>query len=111
MLSAISLKAIFFILVILAAILEASGDIILKKWALDGKQIFFILGLIVYFAATVIWAFSLKYEFLSKAISIVTIINLIIVVLVGVLYFKEDLAFINKVGILLGIFSVYLIQH
>jgi len=67
--------------------------------------------LIVYFVATVIWAFSLKYEFLSKAISIITILNLIIVVLVGVLYFKEDLSIINKVGIVIGIISVILIQY
>ncbi len=104
------LKTVFLVLVSLAAIFEASGDIILKKWAIDEKQFFFILGLIVYFAATVIWAFSLKYEFLSKAISIVTILNLIIVVLVGVLYFKEDLSLINKFGIGLGILSVILIE-
>ncbi|EKE11485.1 MAG: hypothetical protein ACD_15C00074G0002 [uncultured bacterium] len=106
----ITLKITFFVLVILAAILEASGDIILKKWATDQKQFLFVLGIIVYFVATVIWAFSLKYEFLSKAISIITILNLIIVVLVGVLYFKEDLSNINKVGILLGILSVILIE-
>ena len=104
------LKTVFLVLVSLAAIFEASGDIILKKWAIDEKQFFFILGLIVYFAATVVWAFSLKYEFLSKAISIVTILNLIIVVLVGVLYFKEDLSLINKFGIGLGILSVILIE-
>jgi multidrug transporter EmrE-like cation transporter len=108
--SAVTVKTIFFILVIIAAILEASGDIILKKWALDGKHIFFISGMLVYFAATVIWAFSLKYEFLSKAISVVTILNLIIVVLVGVLYFKDDLTNLNKLGITLGILSVILIE-
>ncbi len=111
MTSEIALKTIFFVLVILVAMLEASGDVILKKWAVDRKQFFFILGLIVYFVATVIWAFSLKYEFLSKAISIITILNLIIVVLVGVLYFKEDLSIINKVGIVIGIISVILIQY
>lgn len=109
--SKIALKSIFFILVIVAAILEASGDVILKKWALSGKQTVFFLGVIVYFLATVIWAFSLKYEFLSKAISIITILNLIIVVLVGVLYFNEDLSLVNKIGILIGIVSVIMIQY
>ena len=108
--SEIASKTIFFILVIIAAILEASGDVILKKWALDGKRVFFLCGLITYFAATVIWAFSLKHEFLSKAISIITIVNLILVVLVGVLYFKEDLSIMNKIGIITGIISVILIQ-
>lgn len=103
-------KIIFFILIFLAAIIESSGDIILKKWALEGKQLFFLFGLIAYFLAAVVWAFSLKYEFLSKAVSVVTILNLIIVVLVGVLYFKEDLSLVNKLGILLGITSVILIE-
>ncbi len=104
-------KTIFLILIILAATLEAAGDIILKKWAIDSKQIVFVLGIVVYFFATLLWAFSLKYEFLSKAISIITVLNLVIVVLVGVLYFKEDLSFINKIGIILGIISVILIER
>ena len=103
-------QALFFILVVVAAGLEAFGDVILKKWALDGKNIVFAFGLLVYFASTVIWAYSLKYEFLSKAISVVTILNLIIVVLVGVLYFNEQLTLLNKLGILLGIVSVILIE-
>lgn len=109
--SVFTLKTIFLILVFLTALFEAVGDSVLKKWAIDGKPLFFILGLLAYFSATVVWAFSLKYEFLSKAISIATIINLIIVVLVGVIYFKEDLSWTNKIGILLGILSVFLIEH
>lgn len=104
------LKSIFFILITLAALFESFGDVILKKWAIDGKQIFFILGLVIYFFATIIWAFSLKYEFLSKAISIITILNLIIVVLVGVIYFKENLSTVNKIGIIIGIISLILIE-
>lgn len=46
--SAVYLKITFIILVFLAALFEAAGDIILKKWALDNKQIFFVLGLMVY---------------------------------------------------------------
>ncbi len=103
-------KTLFLVLVVLAAVLEASGDVILKKWAIDGKQALFALGLAVYFAATVVWAFSLRYEFLSRAISIVTVLNLVIVVLAGALYFKEDLSAANKVGIALGIVSVVLME-
>lgn len=93
------MKYAFLILISMAAIGEAFGDVILKKWALDGKPMVFVFGIAVYFIATVIWAFSLKYEFLSKAISVITVLNMIIVVLVGVLYFKEDLSMINKIGI------------
>ncbi len=104
------MKYVFLILIALAAAGEAFGDVILKKWAIEGKLAVFVFGIAVYFIATVIWAFSLKYEFLSKAISVITVLNMLIVVLVGVLYFKEDLSAINKIGIALGVLSVVLIE-
>ncbi|PJE75724.1 hypothetical protein COV04_03385 [Candidatus Uhrbacteria bacterium CG10_big_fil_rev_8_21_14_0_10_48_11] len=64
----------------------------------------------VYFIGTIFWAFSLRYDYLSKAISVFTILNLIVVVLVGVLYFNEQLSFVNKIGIVLGIASILLIE-
>jgi len=74
------------------------------------KNILFYLGLLIYLMGTVFWAISLKYNYLSKAVSVFTVLNLIIVVLVGVVYFKENLSFTNKAGVLLGILSVILIE-
>ncbi len=110
MMPEINLKFVFILLIVLAVILEVIGDVFFKKWAIGNKNILLIIGLLVYFIGTVFWAFSLKYEFLSKAISIFTILNLIIVVLVGVIYFKEDLSLINKIGIITGIISVILVE-
>ncbi len=106
----IALKIIFLVLVLLAVALEIIGDVLFKKWSIDNKYILLYLGLIIYFIGTIFWAISLKYEYLSKAISVFTVLNLIIIVLVGVLYFKEDLSLINKIGIALGILSVILIE-
>ena len=39
-----------------------------------------------------------------------SILNLIIVVLVGVLYFNETLSLVNKIGIALGVLSLILIE-
>ena len=110
MTSEIALKFIFFGLIALAVVLEIVGDIFLKKWSIDNKNILLYVGLLIYFIGTIFWAISLKYEYVSKAISVFTVLNLIIVVLVGVLYFKEDLSLINKVGIGLGILSVIFIE-
>jgi|SRR3989344_6426650 len=110
MTSEITLKFIFLVLIALAVSLEVVGDILFKKWSLDSRNVFLYVGLLIYFTGTIFWAVSLKYEYLSKAISVFTVFNLIIVVLVGVLYFKEDLSLINKVGIGLGILSVILIE-
>lgn len=106
----IVLKLVFFGLIALAVVLEVIGDIFFKKWAIDSRSILLYAGLLIYFVGTIFWAVSLKYEYLSKAISVFTVLNLIIIVLVGVLYFKEDLSLINKIGIGLGILSVVLIE-
>ena len=110
MVSEITIKSIFFILIILATTFEVVGDVLFKKWALNGKNALIIAGFIIYALGTIFWAFSLRYEYLSKAISILTLLNLIVVVLVGVLYFKENLSLVNKIGILLGVASIILIE-
>jgi multidrug transporter EmrE-like cation transporter len=73
------------------------GFLDFKKWSLGGKNILLILGFIIYAVGTLFWAFSFKYEFLSKAISVLTLLNLIAIVLVGVSYFNESLSIINKI--------------
>lgn len=100
----------FFALIIFAVIFEVIADILFKYWTLNTKNLFLVGGVILYSIGTLIWAFSLKYEYLSKAITIFTVVNLIVVVLVGIFLFKEDLSMINKLGLLLGIISVILIQ-
>jgi len=105
-----NLKILFFVLIAISAIFEVFADILFKKWAIGSKFYFLIIGLIIYFIGTIVWAFSLKYELLSKAISIFTILNLIILVLAGILVFNESLSIINKVGIALGILSMILIE-
>lgn len=110
MLSEINLKVIFFIFIIAAVALEVIADILFKKWAIQNKNLLLIIGLFLYFLGTCFWAFSLKYEFLSKAISIFTVLNLIIITLAGLIIFKEDLSLTNKIGITFGIISVILIE-
>jgi len=110
MASGLTLKFIFFGLIMLGVVLEVTGDIFFKKWALENKNVLLYAGLLIYFVGALFWALSLKYEYLSKAISIFTVLNLIIAVLAGVILFKEDLTLLNKVGIGLGILSVILIE-
>ncbi len=103
-------KIIFFVLIGVAVILEIVADILFKNWSVSNKNILLIIGLVIYFVGTVFWAFSLRHEYLSKAIAIFTILNLVVISLVGVLYFKEDLSTTNKIGITLGVVSVILLE-
>lgn len=106
----LTIKFLFFAMILLATLFEVAGDIFFKKWSMGGKNALIIIGFLIYAIGTIFWAFSLKYEYLSKAISVLTILNLIIIVLVGTLYFNEGLSLINKIGIALGVISVVLIE-
>lgn len=102
---------IFWLFTLIAVGLEIAGDIFFKKWVIENKTLLLWIGFIIYSLGTLFWAFSLKYETLSKAISIFTILNLVIVTLVGVIIFKENLSVLAKVGIALGIVSIILIER
>ncbi len=104
------LKLYFYGLIFLAVAFEVIGDIFFKRSVLENKNLFLYIGLFVYFIGTIFWALSLKYELLSKAITIFTIINLIVIILVGVIYFNENISLINKIGVGVGIISVILME-
>ena len=103
-------KVIFFALIFAGVILEVFGDFFFKKWSISGKTSILILGLLIYFTGAYFWAMSLKYEGLAKAVAIFTILNLVIGVLLGVLYFNEDLSVANRIGVALGIVSIVLLE-
>ena len=103
-------KLLFWIFTLLGVVFEIIGDIFFKKWALSNRSFLLWMGFAIYTIGTLFWAFSLKHEMLSKAISIFTILNLIVVVLVGVIFFDENLELLSKIGILLGIISIALIE-
>lgn len=105
------LKILFWIFIILGVGLEIVGDFFFKKSAVENKSIFLWVGFAIYLIGTLFWALSLKYELLSKAISVFTILNLVIISLIGVIFFKENLSLMAKVGILLGIISIVLIER
>jgi drug/metabolite transporter (DMT)-like permease len=97
-------------LIFVAVAFEVIADIFFKKWALAERNAFLIAGLALYFIGTVIWAYSLKFEDLSKAIVVFVVLNLILAVLAGVYFFGETLTAMQKVGVILGILSVVLIE-
>jgi multidrug transporter EmrE-like cation transporter len=103
-------KYLFFGLLGCSLIFEVIADIFLKKWSLGSKSWLLAIGLGLYFVGTIFWAFSLRHEVLSKAVSIFTVLNLILVVMAGVIIFNDHLSTANKIGIALGICSVILIE-
>jgi len=110
MVSVGSFKIVFFVLIIFAVLIEVVADIILKKWAIENKNSLFIFGMVVYLIGTMFWAYSLKFEVLSKAGGVFVILNLILLALAGIFIFKDELSVTNKIGIILGMISIILIE-
>jgi len=104
------MTSLFFILIFGAVVFETVADVLLKYWAISARSSFLVEGFVLYILATFVWAISLRYGYLSKAITVFTILNLIVIVLAGVFLFKEDLTLLNKIGIVLGLVSVILLQ-
>lgn len=108
--SLIIAKYTFLFLITFAVALEVAADVLFKKWAIENKSYLLAVGLVIYMIGTTFWAYSLRYGHLSKAISIFAVLNLIILVLVGIFFFKEDLLLVNKIGIAFGVLSVILME-
>jgi drug/metabolite transporter (DMT)-like permease len=107
---AVSRLSTFVLLLLPAVVLEVIADVFFKKWALNSRGLMFFLGVLGYFAATILWGYSLKFDLMSRLISVFMVLNLVAVIAVGVLYFNEKLRPINMVGIALGILSVILCE-
>lgn len=104
------MKQTFFILVSLSVALEIVSDVLFKYWSISSKGLLLWGGLAIYTIGTILWAYSLKFELLSKAITVFTVLNLIVVVIVGAVLFKENLSLVNKIGVLFGVISIILLQ-
>lgn len=94
-------KLFFRSCIIVGVALEIAADVFFKQWTQSHKTIFIVIGCVIYAIGTVLWAFSLKYELLSKAVIIFTLLNLIGVLIIGIGIFHEKLSLINKAGLLL----------
>lgn len=98
------------LLITCAVLLEAAADIFFKKWASAHGPSLFAVGLVLYTLGTLLWAYSLRFDTLSRSIVVFAVLNLIVVVLAGVYVFGEHLEPVHVLGILLGIASIVLLH-
>lgn len=110
MLDFLSPRIIALVLILISVMFEVGGDIFFKLFSVDNKYSFFFIGLGIYIIGGIFWAVSLKYDFISRAASIFTLLNLLILVAVGVMFFNEQLNLANKIGVMLGVLAVILLE-
>ena len=106
----ISPRAWFIALIGLAVVFEVVSDTFFKQWSNTDKLAWLIIGVVLYVASTVFWAFSLKHESLSKAIMVFTITNVVAVLAVGRWVFHESLSGRAMAGMRLGLIGLVLME-
>ena len=97
------------VLVSLAAVSVIIGDFFAKYWSLNQKNIFYILTLIFYLGSGVLYVPSLLKEGLVITSIIWVLISTIGLLLVGIVIFKEQLSFIQVIGVTLGIIALLIL--
>ena len=101
---------IALVLVIIGATLEIFADIFFKMWNDNGGNHLITIGIILYLMGTGCWVSSLKYETFTKSGVIFLLLNITLLSLAGLFFFKEDISAINKIGIILGIISIIMVE-
>jgi len=86
------------------------GDIVMKKWALSDRTIFYVIGLILYLIGSVFLVATFKEKNMAIASSIYVIFNVVTLSLVSWLYFKEALGIYQIIGIVLALVSIFIME-
>jgi len=99
-------------LLLIGGAILTMGDVLMKKWASSSSNIYYIIGIIVYVIAIGFLAESFKYKNMAVANAICVGFNIVTLVLISWLYFKEALTMTQLIGvglILTGIFVIELL--
>lgn len=86
------------------------GDIVLKKWVTTSYNLFYFLGIFLYFISMNFLAQSYKYEDVAIASMMMIIFNITTLTLVGYFIFKENITVYEIAGIFLGMISLFLLE-
>lgn len=86
------------------------GDIVLKKWVTTSYNLFYFLGIFLYFISMNFLAQSYKYEDVAIASMMMIIFNITTLTLVGYFVFKENITVYEIAGIFLGMISLFLLE-
>jgi hypothetical protein len=97
-------------LLLLQIIISIIPLALIKKYILNENTWLLILCLICYSVMIAIYIKLLRNDGLSKVYTLVQILQVILVVLMGILFFNEKLSLNIIIGLLFGITAIYLLN-
>jgi drug/metabolite transporter (DMT)-like permease len=98
-------------LLLLQTIISIVPLVLIKQYINNNNYLLLLLCLLCYSIMIFIYIKLLRNNGLSKVYSLIQILQVIIVVLIGTLFFHEKLTFEIITGIILGLTGIYLIIH
>ena len=96
-------------LLLLQTIISIIPLVLIKQYIVSNNYLLLILCLICYLIMIFVYIKLLRNNGLSKVYSFIQILQVIIVVLIGFLFFHENLTLETITGIILGLTGIYLI--
>ena len=97
-------------LLLLQIIISIIPLALIKKYILNDNYFLLVLCLLFYSVMIAIYIKLLRNDGLSKVYTIVQILQVILVVLMGLLFFNEKLSLNIIFGLFLGIIAIYLLN-
>ena len=97
-------------LLLLQIIISIIPLALIKKYILNGNMLLLVLCLLFYSVMIAIYIKLLRNDGLSKVYTLVQILQVILVVLMGILFFNEKLSLNIIIGLLFGIVAIYLLN-
>ncbi len=102
-----------FLILLLSGIVTAIGDLLFKLWTEKdmGYSLIYFFGIFMYVIGSLVLVESYKYDVNIAIAGVVQIvINTLILVAFTFFYFKEPITAKQSLGLLLAVFSLYLIR-
>jgi multidrug transporter EmrE-like cation transporter len=103
-------KFMLYALLLIAVLLEVTGDLLFRKWGIDNRWPVFVLAIVVYNIGAVAWGYSLQFMQVSTGIIVLGVLNVVLVVIGGVVFFREQLSTLQVIGVVLGLASLILLS-
>src|SRR3989344_5185072 len=92
-------------------VFELIADIFAKEWSLGKRSIIYaVLALLSYMLANTSWLIALKNgSGLARGAILFSVASAILATGIGLIFYKEQLSTMQIAGVVLGIFSIFLI--
>jgi len=106
----IQMNVLPIILLSLGALILTIGDVLMKKWVVENKILFYFAGLVIWLVGLNFLALSFKYKNIAVASTIFVVLNVAMLSFASWVYFNEKLSLLEILGICLGITSVIVLE-